>query len=395
MTVFLVIGLTACNNKNPTTSNNNTNNPIESYDGLLYDVNSDGKTCTIRGLENCKDKNIVIPETINGYKVTSIGDYAFYNCSGLTSITIPDSVTSIGGYAFRDCRSLTSITIPDGVIFIGGGAFNGCSSLESITIPFVGAEPGLTFSDTYQYPFGYIFGTDSYTGGVATKQYYYGSSTSHTTYTTYCIPKSLKKVTINGKYVAVTGGEILCGAFYNCIGLTSITITNDITYSLIMDSAFYNCTSLTSITIPDSVEYISNYAFQNCTSLTRITIPDSVKYIGDYAFQNCTGLTSIIIPDKVTSIGAEAFYGCSGLTSITIPNSVTSIGDSAFQYCWELASVFYEGTEAEWETISIIGVDNAYLLNATRYYYTETEPTESGNYWHYDADGDNVVWKKQ
>ena len=126
---------------------------------------------------NCSSlTSITIPDS-----VTRIGNYAFFYCDSLTSVVIPDSVTSIGERAFGGCSKLTSITIPDGVTSIGDSAFGGCSSLESITIPFVGAKSGVTSSDTYQYPFGYIFGTSLYSGGVATKQYYYGSSTSTTT----------------------------------------------------------------------------------------------------------------------------------------------------------------------------------------------------------------------
>ena len=125
-------------------------------------------------------------------------------------------VTSIASNAFTDCINVKNIIIPDTVENIGSGAFAGCSSLESITIPFVGAKAGVTSSNTYQYPFGYIFGTSRYNGGVATEQYYYGSSTSSTTSTTYYIPSSLKSVT-------VTGGNILLGAFENCKNLTSVT----------------------------------------------------------------------------------------------------------------------------------------------------------------------------
>ena len=284
---------------------------------------------------------------------TSIGNSAFYGCSGLTSITIPDSTTSIGSYAFYNCSGLTSIAIPDSVTSIGDGAFSGCSGLESITIPFVGGSIK-TASDTYQYPFGYIFGTSSYSGGASIRQYYYGSSTSSASSSYYYIPSSLKSVT-------VTGGNILYGAFYNCSGLTSITIPDSVTS--ICDLAFYNCNGLTSITIPDSVTNIGSRTFSGCDSLENInveqgnavyhsvgnciietasktliagcqnsTIPDdgSVTSIGDVAFYNCSGLTSITIPDCVTSIGSSAFSGCSGLTSIVIPDSVTSIGDDAF-----------------------------------------------------------------
>ena len=276
--------------------------------------------------------------------ITKINQYAFYNCTGLTSITIPDSVTSIGYYAFF-----------------------GCSSLESITIPFVGAKAGVTSSDTYQYPFGYIFGTSSYDGGVATEQYYYGSSTSSTTSETYYIPSSLKSVT-------VTGGNILYGAFYNCTGLTSVTIPDSVTS--IGSNAFYGCTGLTSVTIGNGVKSIGYYAFECCNNLqdiyitdigawcnisglynlmrygagykklyinnelaTSITIPYGVKAIPSYAFYNCTGLTSITIPNSVTSIGEYAFAYCKGLTSITIPDSVTSIGEDAFRGCNKLTSI--------------------------------------------------------
>ena len=330
-------------------------------------------------------------ELILPNSVTGIGDYAFYNCTSLTSIEIPSSVTSIGISAFSGCSGLTdvyyegdiagwcnisfesdssnpmyyadnlyingeiisgeivlgnnitiipsytfknsnitSITIPDSVTSIGEGAFTGCSSLESITLPFIGAKAGVTLSDTNQYPLGYIFGTTSYTGGVATEQSYCGSSTSSTTSTTYYIPATLKSV-------IVTGGNILYGAFYNCSSLTSIEIPDSVTG--IGDYAFYNCTSLTGIEIPSSVTSIGISAFDNCISLTSITIPEGVTSIGEYTFYNCTSLTSIEIPSSVTSIGRSAFSGCSGLTSIEIPNSVTSIGSYAFSRCSSLTSI--------------------------------------------------------
>ena len=304
-----------------------------------------------------------------GNSVTSINEGTFEGCSILANVIIGNGVTSIGSSAFSYCTGLTSITIPNSVKSIGESAFSGCSSLKSITIPIVGAKAGVTSGKTYQYPFGYIFGTSSYDGGVATTQYYSttryynGYSTSITTATTYYIPSSLKSVT-------VTGGNILYGAFYNCTGLTSITIPDGVTS--IDSSAFSGCTGLTSVTIPNSVKSIGESAFSGCTGLTSISVAvgntkyhsegnciieteskkliigcknsiipadGSVTSIGFGAFSDCKGLTSITIPNSVTSIGSSAFSGCTGLTSITIPNSVTSIGSSAFSYCTGLTSI--------------------------------------------------------
>lgn len=267
--------------------------------------------------------------------VTSIGSCAFVGYSSLRSITIPDSVTSIGNLAFSDCSRLTSITIPDSVTSIGKGAFSGCNSLQSIKLPFVG-ESIKSETDTYQYPFGYIFGDFSYTGGTRTEQYYYGSTTDKITHVFYYIPSSLKEVTI-------TGGNILRGAFQNCSKLTSITLPESVTR--IGSGAFECCSSLTSINIPDSVTSIGEWAFYDCSNLTSITIPDSVTSIGDSAFKGCSSLTNIVIPDSVTIIGDSAFAFCSNLTSITIPDSVTSIGKWAFADCSSLSSVTFENME--------------------------------------------------
>ena len=232
--------------------------------------------------------SITIPNS-----VTSIGNSAFYGCWGLTSITIPNSVTSIGDYAFQYCIGLTSITIPNSVTSIGGSAFSNCEGLTSITIPNSVTSIGNS--------------AFSWCDGL----------------TSIKIPNSVTSI---GNY-----------AFSGCDGLTSIKIPNSVTS--IGNNAFYRCTGLKSITIPDSVTSIGDYAFESCTGLTSITIPNSVTSIGESAFRDCTGLTSVTIPNSVTSIGNDAFSGCTGLTSVIIPNSVTSIGERVFAYCIGLTSV--------------------------------------------------------
>ena len=260
---------------------------------------------------------------------------AFYDCSSLTSITIPDSVQSIGVWSFGNCTSLTSITIPDSVKSIGGSAFYGCSKLTSINV-----DSENTYYTSLD---GVLFNKDKTT----LVKYPEGK-----TETSYVIPDSVTSI----------GGS----AFYNCSKLTSITIPDSVTS--IGNYAFRYCSRLTSITIPDSVTSIGGSAFYNCSKLTSIAIPNSVTNIGNSAFYSCDDLTSIAIPNSVTSIGDWAFYGCSSLTSITIPDSVTSIGDYAFCYCSSLTSITIP------DSVTSIG-DHAFQYTA---YYKNSENWENG-----------------
>ena len=282
-------------------------------DGIYYNLNKTEKTAQVA--RNNYSKDIKIPSYIIvneiEYTVTSISDDAFYDCSGLTSITIPNSVTSIGRGAFRGCSGLTSITIPNSVTSIGDYAFCNCSGLTSITIPNSVISIGdfvLSGCDGIKNP---IIVNDVF---VYLRKTYYGH---------YSIPDNVT--------------TIIGGAISDCSGLTTITIPNSVTS--IGRSAFKGCFGLASITIPNSVTSIGTGAFSDCSGLTSTTISNSVTSIGDWTFNNCSGLTSITIPNSVTSIGDDAFSGCSGLKSITIPNSVTSIGDYAFSRCRSLKSI--------------------------------------------------------
>ena len=194
-----------------------------------------------------------------------LGDYAFYGCSGLTSLTLPSGVTSIGEGTFYGCSGLTSLTIPSGVTSIGDWAFSGCSGLTSLTIP-----SGVT-----------SIGEDTFAGCSGL--------------TSLTIPSSVTSI----------GGR----AFYGCSRLTSLTLPSGVTS--IDWGAFYGCSGLTSLTIPSSVTLIDWCAFYGCSGLTILTLPSSVTSIGDWAFAGCSGLTSIYVyPENLPELGTDIFNRC-------------------------------------------------------------------------------------
>ena len=218
---------------------------------LIYEVIQEGEVGVANTTSTSITGNLVIPETVpygpTTYNVTSIGDDAFENCSGLTSITTAESVTSIGNRAFYDCSGLESVTIPEGVTSIGDEAFNGCTVLASINIP-----EGVT----------------------------------SISYGAFANCSGLESINIPGSVTSIRDY-----AFAYCSGLESINILEGVTS--IDTWAFMECSSLTSLTIPDSVTSIGDCAFGLCSSLTSLTIPDSVTSIGTYAFGICSALTTV------------------------------------------------------------------------------------------------------
>ena len=228
------------------------------------------------------DAEVVIPSIVK-----RIGNYAFRNCTFITSVTIPTSVTDIEARAFEGCIRLTSVEITNRATYTGNRILKEWSELKSITIP-----DGATSID---------------------EMMFYGC----TSLTSITIPNNVTSI---GKK-----------AFYDCTGLTSITIPNSVTS--IGESAFESCKSLTNVTMPNSVTRIGMYAFHGCTGLTSIELSNRVTSIGAWTFKNCTGLKSITIPNSVTSIGESAFEGCKNLASIEIPKSLTNIDRSAFCDC--------------------------------------------------------------
>ena len=322
----------------------------------------------------------------NGYSRLSNPLYyahnLYLNGELITELVIPDDITKLERYAFQGCTPLTSVVVHNNVTNIRNDVFNGCSNIESMILPFVGAFAKTT-TDTYQYPLGIIFGTTSYEDGVETTQYYFGSSTSSSTFSTFYIPSSLKSVT-------VTGGNILCYAFFNCKMIENITLPENITS--IEARAFYGCKSLESIVIPSSVKTINTHVFSGCSSLKTVTFgPNSqlesingtfggssaldiyvydwknwinVSFESEFSAPNYTGfgssgrtlhfldengneITDLVIPEGVTHIGNYTFHNAKNVKHLTVPDSVVSIGDSAFSGLSSLESITlpFAGTE--------------------------------------------------
>lgn len=266
--------------------------------------------------------------TIKDGTVT-IADGAFYFCSDLSDVEIPNTVKKIGEGAFFFCSKLTRISIPRSVKAIGFVAFGGCSGLTEIQVDKKNSKYRCIDN---------------------------------------CVVEKKTKILIVGcqNSVIPTGNSVSCvgeGAFYGCSMLKNVDIPENITrigygaFSgcglknvVIPDSvtslgafAFQYCDGLETVFIGKNVTTIGEQAFSHCSSLTSVNIPDGVENIGNHMFERCESLTDIVIPDSVTSIGTAAFEGCKSLANITLPDSVASIGSSAFD------GVAYAKDDANWE----------------------------------------------
>ncbi|MCI7085807.1 leucine-rich repeat protein [bacterium] len=379
-------------------------------DSVYWRLYSDG-TLYISGTGKMKNYNSHSPwynyeikSVIIGYGVTSIGNYAFEDCTSLASVTIPDSVTSIGNYAFNYCASLASVTIGNSVTSIGNSAFYYCRSLASVTIGNSVTSIGdwafynctslasVTNPDSVT-----SIGNCAFLGCTSLASVIIPDSVTSIGDCAFSGCTSLASVTIPDSVTSIGNG-----AFEDCTSLESVTIGNSVTS--IGDDAFNDCNNLKKVyidnitswynisfdncysnplnnyaelylngklvidlKIPDSVTSIGNYAFLGCTSLESVTIGNSVISIGSSAFKFCYNLSNITIPDSVTSIGDHAFLNCRSLESVTIPDSVTSIGNYAFYYCTSLASVTIPDSVTsigDWEFYNCTSLESVTIGNS-------------------------------
>ena len=322
----------------------------------------------IRGCKEPITGDLVIPDTYNGRPVVGLEMRAFRNFTGLTSVTIPETITYIGEYAFAGCTGLTSVTLPDSLWTHGKGIFQGCTGLTSVDL-----GNGIRSVPTSMFE-----GCASLTSITVPSQVLSVGARAFAGCT------SLKSVTILGKIQTIYDS-----AFANCSALESLSIPDTVTevadnaftgcsafsfniydngiylgneenpYVILLDAmdktiescqlpsgtkainhnAFAECSSLVTVELNDGLCFIGDYAFYKCTNLQNIAIPDTVNSIGHAGFMHCSSLPSVHIPEGISVIREQAFYACTSLTSIVLPDSVTTIEKHSFSGCTNLISV--------------------------------------------------------
>ncbi len=276
------------------------------YEQLTY--TSTGTEITITGCD-ASAVSLTIPSEIDGLPVTSIANSALRDRTALTSVSIPGSVVKIGDQAFSGCTALTVVRIVEGVSSIGTQSFYGCTALRSLTLPAsITTVPGNAFQ----------------------------------------LCENLVSIAVEADNPAFTAVD---GCLYTADGTTLVCCPGGYTGTL---------------TIPDGVTTVGPYACDSCTKLTGIAFPDSITEIGNCGFERCSGLTDVTLPEGVTTLGRNAFFMCQSMTAITLPASITEIKDSAFLNCTALETVYYTGTQAQWDALAatVDQSSNTFLFRA-------------------------------
>ena len=282
-------------------------------------------------------KTITLPETL-----TSVSSSMFLDCTNLTGVSIPDSVTEIGESAFSNCELLSKVNFGKGLTKIGSEAFYGCKSLTEAILP-----EGLLTAECGSYPYNGVF-----TGCTALTKVY--------------IPSSLNSA---------------ARLFKNCSALDGSKVTFGTGTVKLPDGLFRECTGLKTITLPETLRTVSDYLFYDCAKLSGVTIPNSTSSIGKCGFYNCEMLAKVNFGTGLTKIGAEAFYGCTSLTEIYLPEGLTTAECGSYPYngvftnntslravdfplsltdaknifkgCTNLYDIYYNGSKEQWDKIDL------------------------------------------
>jgi hypothetical protein len=250
--------------------------------------------------------------------LTTIEHTAFFDCSSLASVALPDSLKTIGNYAFQGCSSLVSVTLPNALETIEGSTFRDCSSLTTVTFP--SSLKVIESSAFFSAPYSYYKMTSSLasvdlseTNLTTIRGHAFGNCSN---LTLVSFPDSLKTISV--------------GAFRSCRRLVSVDLS-ETSLTTIEHSTFYGCTGLTSVVFPDGLESIGREAFYGCSNLVSMAFPDALLTIRESAFRGCSSLVSVTFPEGLTTIGKYAFSECNSLVSVTLPASLRYGGSgSAF-----------------------------------------------------------------